>query len=43
MSSSVSIDIPALEGAISALTSLASKIESQRNRVCTARRARCRP
>src|SRR5690242_2828045 len=33
MSSSVSIDIPALQGAISALTSLASKIETQRNRV----------
>ena len=33
MSSSVSIDISALEGAISALTELASSIESQRNRV----------
>jgi hypothetical protein len=34
MSSSVSIDISALEGAITALTGLASSIESQRNRVC---------
>ena len=33
MSGSVSIDISALEGAISALTGLASKIESQRSRV----------
>src|SRR3954468_4966611 len=33
MSGSVSIDISALEGAISALTGLGSKIESQRNRV----------
>ena len=33
MSSSVSIDIAALQRAISALTSLASSIESQRNRV----------
>ncbi len=35
MSSSVSIDISALEGAISALTSLASRIDGQRNRVLT--------
>ena len=35
MSSSVSIDIAALEGAISALTSLASKIESERMRICS--------
>ncbi len=34
MSSSVSIDIAALERAISALTSLASTIELQRNKVC---------
>jgi hypothetical protein len=33
MSSSVSIDIDALEGAISALTGLAGRIESQRNQV----------
>ncbi len=35
MSSSVSIDISALESAISALSSLASRIDSQRNRVVT--------